>query len=210
MSERALLIGLGLVCAVALGAEPMEGADYAVLTPRVVPADARIEVVEFFYYGCAACARFEPAFEAWSRAVASDVNVVRMPVVDASPRWTALARLYFVLDAMQLTDTLHADAFRAIHQRRHDLTQRDVQLQWAQEHGVDRAKFSQARDSVQISQHLDSARDLAQRYQVRNTPSLIVDGHYLVSGAITGDLNTLLPIAEALIDKVRRERRAAK
>jgi len=207
---RAAFAWLGLAIAQLSCAEPMEGVDYVQVEPRAAVAVGPVEVIEFFYYGCGACARFEPAFEAWRRGLGADVRVRRVPVADDAPRWLALSRLYFALERLNLVDLLHADAFRAIHQRNRNLSSRAEQIAWTQDAGIDSARFETTLDSIEVDRAVHAARDLRANYRVHSTPSLVVDGHYLTSGAITGDLGTLIPVTEGLIDKVRRERDASK
>ena len=42
---------------VAMSAEPMEDVDCVLIPPQPVLAPGRIEVIEFFYYGCESCKR---------------------------------------------------------------------------------------------------------------------------------------------------------
>ena len=66
-----LFLSLGLVVGTAHASPtaPVSGKDYTVLAtpqPTDVPA-GKIEVTEFFWYGCPHCNAFEPALEAWGR-----------------------------------------------------------------------------------------------------------------------------------------------
>jgi thiol:disulfide interchange protein DsbA len=207
---RLLLTWLCLLATPLWAMEPMEGADYVVLEPRVALTGRQIEVVEFFYYGCGACDRFEPVFEEWRRKVGSDVQVRRVPVSDNNLRWVSLARLYFTLEQLNLVDVLHGDVFRAIHQRNLKLSQRDEQIAWAREAGLDEKAFVSVLESPEVGKRVDAAREMLASYHVTNTPTLVIHGQFLTSGAITGDLNALIPVTEALIEKIRRARDAVK
>ena len=77
--------------------EPMEDVDYVVIAPRPGAAGGRIEVIEFFYYGCDSCHRFEPALAAWLRNLAPDVSFRRVPALRRMD-WMPLTRLYFALE----------------------------------------------------------------------------------------------------------------
>jgi thiol:disulfide interchange protein DsbA len=207
---RITLAALWLAASSVCQAEPMEGADYTVIEPRAAVATGPIEVIEFFYYGCGACARFEPLFEAWRRGADADTRVRRVPVADDAVRWLVLARLYFVLEQLGLVDTHHAAVFNAIHRRDRNLASRAEQIAWAKDLGIDAVQFERALDSTEVERALQEARDLRASFRVHSTPSMVIDGHYLTSAAITGDLGRLIPVTEELIDKVRRERGKAK
>ena len=80
------LSGLGLAMAapglaLAQGA-PIEGTNYVKLSQRA-PTSApagKIEVVEFFWYGCPHCHHFEPYLAAWLAKLPADVSFRRVPV----------------------------------------------------------------------------------------------------------------------------------
>ena len=62
------------------------GKDYAVLE-RPVPTDAgpgKVELLEFFWYSCPHCNKFEPTFAQWVKDAPKDVTVRRVPI-DAIP-----------------------------------------------------------------------------------------------------------------------------
>ena len=58
-----------------------EGFDYRIL-PVAQPVDAKgkVEVIEFFWYGCPHCYDFEPELSAWVKRQPKDVVFKRVPV----------------------------------------------------------------------------------------------------------------------------------
>ena len=64
-----LLLSLGLAAGLAQAspAAPVAGKDFEVMkSPQPVSAPAgKVEVIEFFWYGCPHCYEFEPTIEAW-------------------------------------------------------------------------------------------------------------------------------------------------
>ena len=60
----------------------VEGQHYVKLSqPQAVPGGGKIEVVEFFWYGCPHCNAFEPALEAWQAL--NKVDEFQMKVFNA-------------------------------------------------------------------------------------------------------------------------------
>ncbi|MEN9380050.1 MAG: hypothetical protein RJB15_1743, partial [Pseudomonadota bacterium] len=58
-----------------------EGFDYRVLpTPQAVEQKGKVEVIEFFWYGCPHCYDFEPELSAWVKRQPKDVVFRRVPV----------------------------------------------------------------------------------------------------------------------------------
>ena len=61
---------------------PVEGTHYVRL-PQAAPVSApagKVEVVEFFWYGCNHCYNFEPSLGAWADKLPADVVFRRVPV----------------------------------------------------------------------------------------------------------------------------------
>src|SRR5687767_13197515 len=103
---------LGTFATVAQAQAPKEGSDYLVLDKRA-PVEApagKVEVVEFFWYSCPHCNRFEPALEEWIKKAPKDVVVRRVPIA-FRPDFEPQQRLYYVLEAMNKVQELHKKVF---------------------------------------------------------------------------------------------------
>ena len=101
-------------CALAQG-EPVEGTSYVKLSqPIPMPAGGKIEVVEFFWYGCPHCSIFEPTLAAWQKKLPADVSLRRAPVVFREEPFTTHQKLYYSLEAMDLVDAMQRKVFHAI------------------------------------------------------------------------------------------------
>jgi thiol:disulfide interchange protein DsbA len=208
MSLRGLCAALVLTAAVlpaSLVAQPMEEVDYVLVDPSVARAGERIEVIEFFYYGCSSCRRFEPLLEEWLAGKPADVDFRRVPALRRT-EWIPLARLFFALEELGASPRLHAEAYRALHDQGRDLASRSVAAEWAASQGLDRARFEQALMSDAVTLKVQKARDTTVRYGVRVTPSLTVDGRFLTSAALVGDIAQLVPVLDALVDMARGSR----
>ena len=86
-----LLVGLLFTAAAAPGASAqgaaVEGRQYARIGPVPVETGKKIEVIEFFSYGCPHCAEFEPFLMDWVKAQPADVAVVMCELHEATGRW---------------------------------------------------------------------------------------------------------------------------
>ncbi|MBC7647636.1 MAG: thiol:disulfide interchange protein DsbA/DsbL, partial [Vitreoscilla sp.] len=132
----------------AQGKPPQEGADFLVLdkpAPTEAPA-GKIEVVEFFWYSCPHCNRFEPQLEEWVKKMPKDVVLRRAPV-SFRPDFEPQQRLYYVLESMGKVEELHKKVFNAIHVERQPLNTADMVATWAEKQGIDKAKFIEAYNS---------------------------------------------------------------
>jgi thiol:disulfide interchange protein DsbA len=183
----------------------MEGVDYVLIDPPLARNTAGIEVVEFFYYGCESCHRFEPLLQQWLAGKPADVDFRRVPALRRA-QWIPLARLFFALDELGALPRLHGEAYRAFHDLNRDLASRPQAVQWASSHGLDGERFEQALLSDAVTLKVQRARDTTIRYGVRATPSLAVDGRYLTSGQLLGDIEQLIPVLDGLVNMARRSR----
>lgn len=198
---------LVLVLAWGARAEPMGGVDYLVMDPPAQSAPGRIEVIEFFHYGCSACYRLEPLLEAWLADLPPDVEFRRVPALRRQA-WIPLTRLFFALEATGQLDRLHAEVYREVHEAGVNLGDSSQALPWAARQGIDRERFAAALESDDTSAKVQRARDMTVAYGVNSTPTLIVDGRYLTNAAMLGRIDALLPVVDELIDKARQERKA--
>jgi len=216
LRRRQLLLVGGLLAAslpVASRAQaqgaPRAGTDYRTLpAPQSAPAD-RIEVLEFFYYGCPFCFQLESLLIEWLKRLPPEIVFDRVPVIGRDS-WEPLARLYFVLVELGAVGSLHAAAYRAFHNDGVALGQPDVAADWAIRNGLDRARFSAAWRSEKTTALVARARRMTDDYDIQATPSIIVDGRLLTSSGLTNGVSALLPMVDRLIVLARAERARAK
>lgn len=204
----AILATAGLMLAVGAGAvELKEGRDFERLTLPLASDKTRIEVTEFFWYGCPHCYDFEPVLVAWLKKLPADVSFRRVPAIFPNPKWPPAARLYYTLEAMNLVDKLHDDVFNAIHIDRSRLFEEKTVFEWVAKKGVDKKKFAEAWSSAGVQSRVQQARDLTVAAGVLGVPSVMVDGRYMALSS--GNYGDLVAVIDQLIERVRAERAAA-
>lgn len=197
-----VLAAIGICVALGAGAaELKEGRDFRQINPSLPAPEDRIEVTEFFWYGCGHCFDFEPVLAAWVRKLPSDVSFRRVPTVSPSNKWTPAAQLYYTLEALDLVGKLHGDVFNAIHVDRLRLGDEKVLFEWVATKGVDRKKFSDAWNSPGVQSRIQQARELSERSGLTGVPAVMVQGRYLALTA--GDYAELLGNIEQLIERAR-------
>jgi protein dithiol oxidoreductase (disulfide-forming) len=204
-----------LLLAPASRAALQEGTDFRTLTPPQ-PSGQRnkIEVVEFFSYGCPHCARFYPLLNAWVAKLPPDVVFRRVPVGFGREAWVNLQRAYFALEFTGDLARLDGPLFHAIHEERKPLFDESSIAEWVGNNGGNADKFAAAYTSLGINTQTFQADKMAEDFQIAGIPALAVDGRYvaLVPGSKdeAQGLNDLLANTDQLIARVRSERVAAK
>lgn len=203
--NRFLLAGLAGAALPAPAASLRQGRDYEPIQPQQQGESAgRIEVLEFFSYGCPHCKDFHPLVMAWAAKLPRDVSFKRVPVTFGRAAWTNLARLYHSLQATGDLARLDEVVFRAIHEQRADLYTDKGMRTWVQGKGVDAKRFAAAFDSFSVATQMARDEQSEKNYAVRSVPLLTVAGSYAVTGPATQGWTDRLSIAEGLIEMTRK------
>jgi thiol:disulfide interchange protein DsbA len=188
----------------------VEGTDYVEIKngQPFAPRDGKIEVVEIFGYVCPACAAFQPLVVSWKAKLAPDVRFTYVPAMFGGP-WDNYARAFYAAQSMGVAEKTHEAMYQAIHidqtlkgERGMD-TPEDIAKFYAK-YGVDPKAFVSTMASFAVAGKTGKAKQFAIDVQLGGTPTLVVDGKYVVKGK---DREDSLRIADQLI---ARERAAAK
>lgn len=181
----------------------VEGTHYDLITPAVGTADRdKIEVAEFFWYGCGHCYTFEPTLEQWQKTLPEDVDFRGSPAI-WNEKMELHARAYFAAEALGVLDTMHPVIFQAMNVDRKPLSsQADIAKLFAA-NGVSTDDFNKAFDSFGVSSQVRQANSRARAAKITGTPALMVNGKYHVSTRKAGSQAGMLKVAEFLIEKER-------
>jgi len=188
-------------------AEPVAGKDFKLVEPaQATHSGKKIEVLEFFFYGCSHCFHLHPELASWERKIPKDVELVLVPTV-FNPNWEPMAYTYYALEVLGKSQELHNDLYEAWNVKNIILTDESKITDFVAQYGVDRKKFSDAYHSFGVNSKVTRSKQLSQIYRISGTPTLIVDGKYLITGLQPADA---VRVMSELIDKVRKERGTGK
>jgi thiol:disulfide interchange protein DsbA len=188
-------------------ASVVAGHDYIVLdAPRRQATNGKIEVIEFFSWGCPHCYEFYPLLARWLATLPKDVAFKWVPVGFGHPEWDNLARAYYALQSTGDLARLDGPIFEAIHKEHVSLFDEESITTWAGKHGVNVAQFTAAYCSFGVNTSLGQAQQTVIDYRVDEIPTLAIGGRYKVST----DHTKMLAVADELIAKVRAEEKKPK
>ncbi len=185
----------------------LAGRDYRPLqqpAPVDTPA-GKIELLEFFWYGCPHCNAFEPVLAQWVKALPADVVFKRVPIAFQSS-FVPQQQLFYALEAMGLVDKLHAQVFAAIHRERRKLSTVADIAAWIAAQGVDGAVFKGHFDSFTVAAKVRRATQLMNAYGVEGVPALGVAGRFYTDGELTHSMERALQVVSFLLTEVRAGR----
>ena len=204
-SLAAASLGVLATPARAQGKPPQEGSDYMVLDKRA-PVEApagKVEVVEFFWYSCPHCNRFEPTLEEWIKKAPKDVVVRRVPV-SFRPDFEPQQRLYYVLESMNKVEELHKKVFHAIHVEKQMLNTPELVAAWAEKQGLNKTKFVEMYNSFSVATKARKATQLQDAYKVDGVPALGIAGRFYTSATLAQTMDRALLVTDHLIVQARK------
>ncbi len=183
-----------------------EGEHYVRMVPTqpTVGGADKIEVAEFFWYGCPHCYDMEPYINGWAENKNSDVRFVRVPAT-----WNALVRLhgqlYYTEEVLVRNGVIKnplefRDAvFQEYHRRGNRMTSETAIQKVFARFGVSEEAFQRTWNSFEVNQKLRVADDLARRYSISSVPAVIVNGKYRSAAAEAGGYPELMELIDELV-----------
>ena len=202
------LLFMALSCAAEEPAQSYKaGVHYDVITDQVArtaPRD-KIEVAEFFWYGCGHCYTFEPMVQQWKMGLPEDVEFRGIPAI-----WRDVmqlpARAHFPAEALGVSETLHPLIFQAMNVDRKRLGSEAEIAALFTANGVSQEDFDKTFNSFGISSQIRQSMSAAKGAGITGTPALMVEGKYHISAPKAGGQAEMLKVADYLVEKERAAR----
>lgn len=204
--EQAIILAQAEVPATTQEWQFEEGKHYMRLVPTQPTwggAD-KIEVTEFFYYLCPHCYNFEPMLKDWQETKPANVRFVQVPAM-----WNQIlilhARMYFTAEALARNGVLddaaafHAAVYNEIHRRNNRLTSESAVQSLFERFNVSAEDFNSTWNSFEVDQKLRISADLARRYSVSSTPTVVVNGKYRFGAPEAGSYPKVIEVIDELI-----------
>jgi len=161
-----------------------EGKDYKLVKPAQQTTDPdKIEVIEFFWYGCPHCYTFEPALSKWLKNKPDNVQFIRQPAIFGK-RWAPHAKAYFTAEVMGVVDKIHVDLFDAIQNKKQALQTEDDLAKFFAERGIDEKEFRKNFNSFFVDTKMRQAGAMGARYGLTGVPAVVINGKYQTGGSI--------------------------
>lgn len=153
--------------------------------PQPTRDPAKVEVIEFFWYGCPHCYSIEPQVVEWAKRQPATVEFIRVPAV-FNPRWALLGRAYYVMQQLKLGDDAHRALFDAIHRDQKNFTDEASLAEFFAGLGVPKEKFHEAFTSFDVDSKVGRANRMTAAYRLEGVPTFIVNGKYRIDGTTAG------------------------
>ena len=174
-----------------LGYEPLT-------PPQPTQSTDKIEVIEFFWYGCPHCYAFEPLIDKWSKNLPKNVEFIRQPAV-FSEIWGKHAKAYYIAETLGVVEKVHADLFDAIQNKKETLDTEESLAKFFAAHGVNEAQFKEAYGSFGVDSKVRQAPVIASKYGITGVPTVIINGKYKTNGTLAGTHEKMIEVINTLI-----------
>ncbi len=191
-----------------LAADPQIGKDFD-KTLQVIPSDNpnKIEVTEVFWYGCIHCYHMDPLLNAWVKKLPADVVFKRMPGLP-QPAWAPMAKAFYAMDDLKLSDKLHTALFDAINKEKVlDPTNEIAAIDWmAKKSGLDKSKVDAAFKSFSMNNKLNQAAQFFRATGATGVPSFIINGQFITSSTMAGGNEQALKTVDYIVGNIRADK----
>ncbi len=165
-----------------------QGVGYQTLAKPVATRDpSKVEVLEFFWFGCPHCFQFEPTINAWKDDKPDYVDFVR-EAPPFNPSWENHSRTFYAAEALGITDGMFEPMFDEIHVKRKGMRSAGEVSKFIAglDLGVDAETFEKAMTSFSVETGMRRGMSLARDAQVSGVPSILINGKYLTSASLAG------------------------
>lgn len=197
-----LVVAMALLLGGAVYADVEQGKDYNVLPSPQPTSGSKIEVLEFFFYGCGHCYNLHTSLAEWEKKIPKGVELIYVPTIFRE-NMEPMARTFYALESMGKLHQLHDPLYRAWNVDGVKLFDEKQIADFVSTKGVDRAKFSAAYNSFSMQSRVTRAKQMTRSYLIAATPTLVVDGKYVITGLQPDDTIRVLDEVIALARKSR-------
>lgn len=198
------------VTAKAATTEFKEDVQYKRVPKQQKPANPkRVEVNEFFWYGCPHCYHLDPEVYKWLAGKPADVDFVRVPNSLGRPEGLLHSKAFYTAEILGIGEKIHRPLFDAINKNHAPMTtEADLQAFFTEQSGVLPDVFTSTFRGFAVDSRVRRAEDMSRFYAISSVPTIVVGGKYYTNGSLAGDFPKVMQTVDFLIGKVRQERNA--
>ena len=197
-TKKLLLVFIFSVSSLLIADDYQPGKHYQVLSKPIATRDPKkIEVIEFFWFGCGHCYSLENQLNKWEKKLPADIDFWRSPIT-----WNEMAkthaRLFYAAEHFN-NPTIIRDTFLSIHANKRMLTSdRELQPFFAS-FGIAKDQYQSLFNSFAMQNKIRRADANGLKYEIRGVPAFIVNGKYKVIATRQVGTSELLEVVDYLI-----------
>jgi thiol:disulfide interchange protein DsbA len=158
----------------------------------------KIEVLEFFWYGCPHCYQFEPHIKEWLETKPENVEF-KSVAAPLNPAWKVHSQAFYAAEILGVLDQFHEPMFDAIHKEKKSMRKPKDIAKLAESLGLDGDKFAKTMKSFAVDAKIRQSMQKAQEVGISAVPTVIINGKYRTSGSVAGSYPNLIKVLNQLI-----------
>lgn len=199
LQHTAALAALSAVPPSLLAAERYE----TLKVPVAQDVEGKIEVLEFFHYGCPHCRNFFPLVQAWKKKLPEDVVFRAVPAIWSNAQLRGFAQLFYTAESLGVLARIDGEIFKAVQDQKRPLFTEDGVRAWIGEQGLDINAFMDTYNSFAVQGQVQRADQIARAYRIQGVPTMAVGGRYVTSAGLSGGHAATLEVVDELIAGLR-------
>lgn len=190
------------------GEEFVVGKDYEIVNKaeNIPAATDKINVTEFFSFGCPWCYKVDPAVNQWVSKKEDNIQFKKVPVI-FNKDWVYYAKAYYAIQALSLSPTLQPALFKAIAQDKRPLNSDNAMIDFFIQQGVNpeiaKSAFGYS-PSIELS--IKESEGLMASYQVRAVPAFVVNNQYKTDLQMAKTEERLFAILDFLLTQAKEKK----
>jgi len=154
---------------------------------------------EVFAYSCSHCNAYESDVKKWRANAPESIGFDHVPVY-WNANYAIQSQAYYTAKVLKIAEKGHDKLFDAIHIQRARIGSLKEYAQFYSQFGVSEDQFIATAQSFVVKGMVEKAREISVKGKVEGTPSLIVNGQYLINSK-SGHRNNWLDIARFLVER---------
>ena len=202
-TKKLLLAFIFSISSVLIAEDYQPGKHYQVLSEPIATRDSKkIEVIEFFWFGCGHCYSLENQLNSWEKKLPANIDFWRSPIT-----WNEMAKthakLFYAAEFFKKPDII-ASTFVSIHANQRMMTsERELEPFFAS-YGIAQDQYQSLFNSFAMQNKIRRADSFGLKYEIRGVPAFIVNGKYKVSASRQVGTSELLDVVDYLINLERK------
>lgn len=165
-------LALSLMSITTVQAEVQVDRDYWVIKNTDSNSEANVQANYFFtWMGCASCTMVMDG-------LGSDLENIEIVPLIARPEWRPAAKIFYVIQLLEMDKTLLRDLINDIEAQKIDPTNLEQMRSWLLEKEADKEQLDKILDDEALFAKVAYARELAEKYNIQYAPTVVIKGQY--------------------------------
>ncbi len=170
--------------------------------PVYQAASDKVEVIEFFWYGCPHCYRLEGSLNNWFEKNSDHVELTKIPA-NLGNKSLAHAKVFFTAEKLGILESIHPIIYDAIHKKNKSLSSISSIRKIFIEAGISALDFDTTYSSSEVREKIRYAQALWNSFGLKGVPAIIINRKYGTSLSLAGGSEQMFGVMNMLINMER-------